>query len=202
MTNYGRDVSVVLGPGLTTDTATLAAVSPVEQLMEYDLQRYLVDDILVKVDRAAMSNSLETRAPFLDHTVAEFAFTLPPEMKQRHQGGRVDTKWPLRGVLYRHVPQALLDRPKKGFGVPVGAWLRGPLRDWGASQIERAAQAHDGLLDSAKIRYIWDAHQKGSADYSSQLWAVLVFTAWRDRWMGDAPEGATGAPARTIEPQD
>lgn len=152
-----------------------AGLSDVERMMALDLLTYLPDDILTKVDRAAMAVSLETRVPMLDHRVVEFAWTLPLAIKTRE--GR--PKWPLREVLYRHVPRELIERPKVGFGIPVGQWLRGPLRDWAEALLDPALLAADGLLDPAPIRQAWAHHQTGRSDRQYELWSVLMFQAWR-----------------------
>lgn len=148
---------------------------PAEQAMRrWDLHQYLPDDLLVKVDRAAMSASLETRAPMLDHRVVEFAFALPPRALVR-DGVR---KWALRQVLYRHVPPALIERPKTGFSVPLGAWLSGPLRAW-ADELLRPSSPHaDDLLDARKVGLLWDEHQSGRFDRSPYLWNVLMYRSW------------------------
>ena len=143
-------------------------------MMLLDLLRYLPDDILVKVDRAAMASSLETRVPFLDHSLIEYLFRLPFGMKYR--GG--STKHLLREVLYRHVPKELIERPKMGFGVPIEIWLRGPLRDWGESLLSERALSESGLLNPAPIRRKWLEHQSGQCNWRYRLWPVLMFQSW------------------------
>lgn len=153
-----------------------SGLSNVERMMGLDLLTYLPDDILTKVDRAAMAVSLETRVPMLDHRVVEFAWTLPLAIKTYK--GR--SKWPLREVLYRHVPRELIERPKVGFSIPVGQWLRGPLRDWAEALLDPAKIDADGLLHSAPIRQAWQRHQTGRSDHQYELWSVLMFQAWRE----------------------
>lgn len=148
---------------------------PAAQMMLQDMRSYLPDDILCKVDRAAMGVSLETRVPFLDPEVIEFAARLPMKMKIRGMTG----KWALRQVLYRHVPQALIERPKMGFGIPIGDWLRGPLRDWAEALLTKESLAADGLLNPAPIRKAWARHLSGRSDESTRLWTILMFQAWR-----------------------
>jgi asparagine synthase (glutamine-hydrolysing) len=142
----------------------------------FDTVTYLPTDILAKVDRAAMAVSLETRVPLLDHRIVEFAFSLPSSYKVRD--GR--TKWPLRQILERFVPTALIDRPKMGFSVPIGEWLRGPLRSW-AEDLLFARPASDEFLNNQMIRNIWRDHQSGRWNYEEHLWRVLMFRAWQMR---------------------
>jgi len=142
-----------------------------------DTLGYLPDDVLTKVDRATMAVALEARNPFLDHRVVEHAWTLPPEFKVRDGEG----KWILREVLSRYVPRGLFERPKMGFAVPVGEWLRGPLREWAEDLLAPAAIAADGILDPAPVARAWRAHLDG-ADRAYRLWTVLMFRAWQKRW--------------------
>jgi asparagine synthase (glutamine-hydrolysing) len=125
-----------------------------------------------------MAVGLEARVPLLDHRVVEFALRLPDALKRRDGRG----KFLLRQVLYRHVPRALVDRPKTGFAIPIGVWLRGPLRDWAEEMLDPRALRADGLLDVATIRTAWSEHLSGTRNLQYQLWGVLMFQAWRQRW--------------------
>jgi asparagine synthase (glutamine-hydrolysing) len=151
-----------------------ALADPVARMMAVDGLSYLPDDILVKVDRAAMAVSLETRAPFLDHRVVEFAWKLPMSMKIADGQGKAL----LRRVLDRHVPRALVDRPKMGFGIPLDAWLRNELRDWAESLLSRDALEHGGYFDVDAVRTVWEGHLAGTHSYGYRLWSVLMFQAW------------------------
>ena len=142
----------------------------------YDLVSYLPDDILVKVDRATMAESLEARSPLLDHRIVEWAWRLPFGMKS-HRG---TAKWILRQVLYRYVPAALVDRPKAGFCVPLDHWLRGPLRDW-AEDLLAPRRIEAAGLRPGPIRQAWSRHLAGMAE-QHRLWVVLMYIQWRDRW--------------------
>lgn len=149
-------------------------LSHLDAMLASNLQGYLADDILVKVDRAAMHVSLETRMPFLDHRVVEAAWRLPHRMLVRD--GR--TKWVLREILSRYVPPQLTERPKAGFGVPLAAWLRGPLRPWAEELLAVGALEEHGLLETEAVRRLWGELVGGRADRSRELWAVIMFQGW------------------------
>ncbi len=163
-----------------TDPARAAAVAdPLLAMQQVDIEGYLTDDVLVKVDRASMAVALEVRSPLLDWRIAEFALSLPAAMKLGPDG---DGKRVLRAVLARHVPQALWDRPKAGFSVPIEAWLRGPLRDWAEALLEEQLLSQGGLLAPAPVRRLWAQHQAGSHNHERILWSLLMFQAWLVRW--------------------
>lgn len=153
---------------------------PVGRMMALDAMTYLPGDILTKVDRAAMSVSLETRAPFLDREVVEFAWSLPMHMKLRDGKG----KWLLRQLLDRHVPRALIERPKQGFGVPLDDWLRGPLRGWAEALLAEDRLRREGYFHPAPILHAWRRHVRGEASYGYRLWSVLMFQAWLEHQDG------------------
>lgn len=161
---------------LTNNRPAFTNLNKIEQMMALDTITYLPDDILVKVDRAAMGVSLETRVPFLDHRVIEFAWTLPMSAKlSGHQ-----SKWILRQVLNKYVPKNLVERPKMGFGVPLDSWLRGPLRDWAESMLAPDRLRNEGYFNPAQIRQKWHEHISGERNWQHHLWDVLMFQAWLD----------------------
>ena len=159
---------------LNDDIVRFEELNSIESMMAYDLISYLPTDILTKVDRAAMSVSLETRIPFLDLDVIEFSASLPIEFKIRNGV----SKWALREVLYRHVPKELIERPKMGFGVPLAEWLRGPLKDWAESLLDEKRLHQEGFFNVEFVRDKWLEHLNGNRNWSFQLWNVLMFQAW------------------------
>lgn len=186
LTQHRQSDSIVLGlNGEPTAWAEAEArlVSPqssLRQLCFNDLVGYLSDDILVKVDRAAMAVALEVRVPFLDHHIVEFSLTLPDALKFRDG----QTKWILRQALYRQLPAELVDRPKQGFSLPLGEWLRGPLREWADNLLNEPRILAEGFFDPAPIRRRWKEHLSGDRDWQHWLWNVLMFQAWYERWHG------------------
>ena len=183
VSSWLRPDDVVLGgvePSLMLNQAISAptGLAAIERMMLLDLQSYLPDAILTKVDRAAMGVSLETRVPLLDHRVVEFAWRLPMEYKLRKENKHHVTKWALRQVLFRHVPKSLVERPKMGFGVPIDSWLRGPLRPWAEDLLSESRLKREGYFSPAPIRQKWTEHLSGQRNWQDQLWCVLMFQAW------------------------
>ena len=179
VSSWDNPNELVLGGSETSSLSSawdrLGDIDSVEhRMMALDAMTYLPDDILCKVDRAAMGVSLETRVPFLDHRLVEFAWSLPLHMKIRDGQG----KWVLRQLLYKYVPKDLIERPKMGFGVPIDAWLRGPLREWAESLLDEARLKKEGYLNPAPIREKWAEHLSGRRNWQHQLWNVLMFQAW------------------------
>jgi asparagine synthase (glutamine-hydrolysing) len=143
-------------------------------MMLTDTLTYLPDDILTKVDRASMAEALEARVPLLDHRVFELAWRLPLKLKIRGNEG----KWALRQILHRHVPRELVERPKMGFAIPVGDWLRGPLRGWAEELLDPSRLRQEGLLNAQLLGQRWHDHLSGRGSWGYHLWTVLVFQQW------------------------
>jgi asparagine synthase (glutamine-hydrolysing) len=165
--------SNVINP-MESDFDLQSDLEPISQMMAIDSLTYLPDDILCKVDRAAMASSLETRAPFLDHKVIEAALKIPSELKIQQGIGKI----PLRKILAKYLPTQLIDRPKAGFAIPIGEWLRGPLKEWAEELLDPRTLNAQGFLDVDIIQNIWEEHLSGKKDFTSKLWAVLMFQSW------------------------
>ena len=179
---WPQNIKIVLGSEKIVtklDDADLAKFeSDAEhRMMLWDSLTYLPDDILTKVDRAAMGVSLETRVPFLDPDIVELAWRLPLNMKIRNGQG----KWALRQVLYKHVPRELIERPKAGFSIPIGQWLRGPLREWAESLLEVSRLQREGYLNPQIVNNTWQEHLSGKYDWTARLWSVLMFQSWLEK---------------------
>jgi asparagine synthase (glutamine-hydrolysing) len=158
------------------DLESIKFRNEIENMMAVDTLSYLPDDILVKVDRAAMFASLETRIPLLDHRLVEFVWKLQHNLKVRNKSG----KWILKQVLYRHVPKNLIDREKKGFSVPIDLWLRGPLRDWAEHLLDENRIKNDGFLSPRQVRERWQQHLDGRRNWRDAIWLVLMLQAWKE----------------------
>lgn len=175
VSNFINPRDVVINPSAVTPMGDWTHLSdPIAEIMLRDLTTYMLDDILVKVDRASMAASLETRCPFLDHRVVEVALQLPTEFKV----ARGPNKPLLRQLLGNHVPLALFDRPKAGFAIPLGDWLNGPLREWANDLLHPDSIRSQGLLSSSTVKSIWQEHQDGSGSHQHRVWAILMFQSW------------------------
>jgi asparagine synthase (glutamine-hydrolysing) len=152
--------------------------SRLESMMRIDTLEYLPDDILVKVDRASMSIGLEVRPPIIDHAVVEEAWRAPDSLRVAKGTGKAA----LRTLLGRRLPIELVSRRKRGFGIPVDAWLRGPLRSWAGDLLSPERVRRDGLFDTKVVAARWREHYSGERDWGAHLWAIAQFNAWRDRW--------------------
>jgi asparagine synthase (glutamine-hydrolysing) len=174
-TQWKEYPGLVLGEGAQDGGRSFPpGLDAMSRMMYADMGDYLPDDILVKVDRAAMHHSLETRVPMLDHRIVEFAWQLPTQLKRQEGVG----KWPLRQVLYRHVPAELVDRPKRGFAVPMHKWLRTELREWAEEMLSEQRLRSEGFFDVQAVRTEWQMHLDGRKDRHYALWAVLMFQQW------------------------
>lgn len=195
---WREPAAVVIGASEPPSQATghtphLGGLGAIERMMALDMLGYLPGDILAKVDRAAMAVSLETRVPYLDHRVVEFAWRIPFDRKIR--GG--ETKWILRQLLHRYVPAKLIERPKMGFGVPIDSWLREPLRDWAEALLDERRLRDEGYFRPEPIRHIWEAHLSGRINEQYRLWTILMFQSWLEA-QRDEPSSAADVPVAAL----
>jgi asparagine synthase (glutamine-hydrolysing) len=171
---HGAELNTVL-----FDPTLVQSIPDFYQRMQYiDTLMYLPDDILTKVDRTSMAVSLEARVPLLDHRVVELSWRLPHAMKVRHGQG----KWALKNILYRYVPQDIIDRPKMGFGVPVGDWIKAPLRDWAENLLSEETLNKHGLVNTAEVRRRWQEHLHSQRNWQAGLWNILMLQSWAEEW--------------------
>ncbi len=182
LSTYKQAENVVIhgksSPEYFWDDTCVDGLSFFESMMLVDQTNYLSDDILVKVDRASMAESLETRVPLLDHRIVEYAWQVPTSLKYKDQKG----KWLLHQVLYKHIPRELVDRPKMGFSVPIDSWLRGELRDWAESLLNAERLASEGFFHVGTVRKKWEEHCFGKRNWKYHLWNILMFQAWYEEY--------------------
>jgi len=180
---------VVIGasePAARFSDGSVAASVPdfIERMQILDLATYLPDDILTKVDRASMGVGLEVRVPLLDHRIVEFAWQLGPEMKVRNG----ESKWLLRQLLNRYIPRELVDQPKSGFSVPIASWLRGPLREWAESLLDRKRLQQEGMLNADLVQQSWQRLISGADWFGARIWCVLMFLSWYENFQNGVPD--------------
>lgn len=182
---WKRPADIIIGLDLSvndllllSDKEYINSLNNFEQMMYFDTRYYLPDDILVKVDRASMSVSLESRIPLLDHRIVEFAWNLPITYKIKNGV----QKWILRQILYKYVPQQIVERPKMGFGVPIDHWLRGPLREWAEELLDERRLKAEGFFRVHEVRKKWNEHLREEKNWHYYLWSILMFQAWVDHW--------------------
>ena len=156
-------------------------VALTDRLLLVDLTGYLPDEVLTRVDRSSMAVGLEPRAPYLDRTVFDLAWRMDPTLRVKDGVN----KWPLREVLYRHVPRRLVDRPKMGYGPPIGSWLRGVLRPMAEDHLSPGELRRHGVIAPEPVARAWHAHISGRRDLGPQLWAAVALQSWLDRWSRD-----------------
>lgn len=191
VSHWDEPEALVVGGHEPTIAGKAEVADPVRRMMLLDTVGYLPDDILVKVDRASMAVSLESRIPLLDHRLLAFAWTLPVSILRR--GGQ--SKWPLREIVCRRVPRQLIERPKSGFAVPLASWLSGPLREWAESQLGETRLRHEGFFRPEPIRAAWNQLLRGEAATQERIWSVLMFQAWLEAVKGNGAEIPAAAPA-------
>ncbi len=180
LSNENKDMNVIL----KNLTYLRNAISPEEQLMITDLLTYLPNDILVKMDRASMASSLETRAPFLDHRVAMIAWKMSSDLKIKEQNYKRVGKWPLRKILGKYIPPKLFNRPKAGFAIPIGSWLRNDrkLRNWAEELLDENSIKNEGFLNHEIVTKTWRNHLEGNSNNDSKIWSILMWQAWLNEW--------------------
>ena len=164
------------GTFLTSYKPNINQLNNYEQMMILDLISYLPNDILTKVDRTSMASSIETRVPLLDHKLIEYVWKMPHNLKFRNG----QSKWILRQILKKYVPETLTERPKKGFGIPLHSWLRGPLRDWAENLLDEKKLLKEGYFDAKIVREKWDDFILNKKNWHQDLWNILMFQAWLD----------------------